>query len=510
MAEPVRTMDHYLSITRRRSVWMVLTTLWIGVGTHSYGAVASLSTNSPPAISSKPDSTPKLQVRVDPRVELVSLLFRLGGNPEYNRAQVKAYAADAEKQFGQFRKHPAVELARELRKSQGVSYDACMGLAILLTGVSAPALKVPLDPWPDFLDQRWTAQSASNFVAAIGQFVKDTHFSEFIEGHRDLYRLTETRMQALMDKEGHLEWFYPFFGEQAGAKFTLVLGMLNGGNCYGPHWRDSSGKEELFCILGVWATDQAGEPVFGQDVLKTVVHEFCHSYANPIIDRHQSELQVAGEKLFEPVADQMRSHAYGNPQTMLRESLVRVSVVQYLRRYDGPRAADREIGEQKKAGFMWMQDLSDLLGEYEAERDHYPTLESFSPRLVAFFGQYATTFAQEQAAMEAKRPKVVTMVPANGAASVDSGLKAIQVVFDRPMRDKSWSMCGSGPHYPETVGKPHYDEQRKTWTVEVELKPDWDYEFWLNAGQYQSFQSDEGVPLKSVAVKFRTGPKASP
>ena len=157
-----------------------------------------------------------------------------------------------------------------------------------------------------------------------------------------------------------------------------------------------------------------------------------------------------------------------------------------------------------------MQDLSDLLGQYEVERGPYPTLESFSPRLVAFFGQYASTFAREQAAMEAKRPKVVTLVPANGATNVDAGLKVIQVVFDRPMRDKSWAMCGSGPHYPETLGKPHYDEQRKTWTVAVKLKPDWDYEFRLNAGQYQSFQSEEGVALKSVAVTFRTGPQVSP
>jgi hypothetical protein len=69
-------------------------------------------------------------------------------------------------------------------------------------------------------------------------------------------------------------------------------------------------------------------------------------------------------------------------------------------------------------------------------------------------------------------------------------------------------MCGSGPHYPETVGKPHYDAKRTIWSVQVKLKPDWDYEFWLNAGQYQSFQSEEGVPLKSVPVKFRTAPAA--
>jgi hypothetical protein len=96
------------------------------------------------------------------------------------------------------------------------------------------------------------------------------------------------------------------------------------------------------------------------------------------------------------------------------------------------------------------------------------------------------------------------MVPANNATNVEPGLKVIEVVFDRPMTDGSWSMCGGGPNFPEIVGRPHYDAQRTTWTVSVKLKPDWEYEVSLNAGQYQSFQSQEGIPLKPVGVTFKT------
>lgn len=191
-------------------------------------------------------------MRVDPRVELMSLIFRLAGNPEYNQARVESYVADVEEHFGKFREHAAVKLARSLREKQGVSYDACMGLAILINGVSHAELRVSLNPWPDYLDRRWTADSALNFVAAAGQFVRDTHFEEFLQAHRALYQLSESRMQALMDKEGHLEWFGQFFGERPQAQFTLVLGMLNGGGCYGPHWRDRWGKKSYsaFWVCG--------------------------------------------------------------------------------------------------------------------------------------------------------------------------------------------------------------------------------------------------------------------
>ena len=186
-----------------------------------------------------------------------------------------------------------------------------------------------------------------------------------------------------------MDWFDRFFGARPQARFTVALGLVNGGCCYGPHCRTGDGKEELFCILGVWQTDKEGMPEFTRDMLKTVVHEFCHSYANPVIDRHEAELKAAGEKMFPHVAAAMRRQAYDNWKTMFYESLVRASTLRYVRQYDGAMAAWLATQEEKARGFPWIEDLSALLGEYEAHRDRYPTLESFSPRLVAFFNEYA-------------------------------------------------------------------------------------------------------------------------
>ncbi len=449
-------------------------------------------------------AAPSLRVVVDPRVELMSLIFRLAGNQEYNMARVKSYADDAEQQFGKLRNHAAVTLARELRSTHGVSYDAVMSMAVQLTDAERLQLKLPLQPWPEGLDQRWTAPDVSNFLAAARQFVKDSSFQEFIEQHRPLYQTTVARMQTFMDKEAHLEWFDAYFGPRSQAGFTVALGLLNGGGCYGPHFRAADGREELYCVLGVWQTDKQGLPEFTRDALGTVVHEFCHSYANPLIARHQAELEESGDALFEHVAERMRAQAYGSGHTLLCESLVRVSVIRYLRQYEGEEAARRAIQVEKRNGFLWMQEMSDLLGDYEAHREQYPTLEDFSPRLVAFFAESAKNLPKTLADLASKRPKVVSMIPANGAQDVDPGLTAIQVVFDRPMADKSWSLVGGGPHCPEAGKGAHYDAQRKTWTVPVTLRPDWSYEFMLNSETYDAFRSEEGVPLEPVSVTFKT------
>lgn len=371
---------------------LIILALCVGIAPSFVQAAPAGATQA--AAPMKSDGSGALpRIHVDPRVELLSLIFRLAGNSEYNQARVQSYAEDAERQFGRFRDHPVVALAAKLRNTQGVSYDACMGMAVHLTDAGDLRFRTPLVPWPESLDRRWTVQSGNDFLAAARQFVKDTGFNDFMAKHRALYQTTESRITALLDQQAHLEWFRDFFGEKPNAAFTVIPGMLNGGCCYGAHFRAAGGREELFCLLGVWQTDARGLPEFTRGMVGTVVHEFGHAYANPLIDRHWRELRAPARILYQPVAQKMRSQAYGEPATMLRESLVRACGVRYARRYEGTTAASEAIRLEKSRGFLWIQELSDLLGDYEAHRDRYPTLEALAPRLVAFFHDYAQGFA---------------------------------------------------------------------------------------------------------------------
>jgi beta-lactamase regulating signal transducer with metallopeptidase domain len=105
-------------------------------------------------------------------------------------------------------------------------------------------------------------------------------------------------------------------------------------------------------------------------------------------------------------------------------------------------------------------------------------------------------------------PKAVSIVPTNGATSVDPGLTEIKVVFDRPMLDQSWSFVSreeNDPHTPQINGQIHYDATRTTWTAPVKLKPNWKYEFGLNDPEFRNFKSETGVSLQPIWVTFRTG-----
>ena len=58
---------------------------------------------------------PQIAVRVDPRIELLSIVFRLAGNPEYSQGRVPVYTKAVEAWFGPHKEHEVVKQAKRLR-----------------------------------------------------------------------------------------------------------------------------------------------------------------------------------------------------------------------------------------------------------------------------------------------------------------------------------------------------------------------------------------------------------
>jgi hypothetical protein len=391
-----------------------------------------------------------------------------------------------------------VKIAAGMRRSNGVSYDAVAGMAVHLTDVKSLKLSVPFDPWPAALDKRWaTKRDVEKFLSALRRFRDETKFEAFFAKQAPLYDLAVKRMRAVLAGDAGFEWFERFFGARPTARFSLVLGMLNGGQCYGPRVVTVDGTEELYCVLGVWQTDADGKPEFTRDMLGIVAHEFCHSFVNPLLNLHGYTLAAAGKRIFPAVREAMVRQAYVDWPTMMKESLVRACVVRYILATRGPAAAKSEAEDQVKLSFAWVPKLAALLGEYEKDRKKYRNLAAFLPKIVEFFDAWAAGMPDP--------PKVVSMVPANGASGIDPAVTEIRVTFDRPMDTTGYSFVGGGPTFPTTTGRASWTPDGKTVVLPVKLTPNHRYEFWLNSGRFQAFRSREGVVLPSVHVTFGTG-----
>ncbi|MFC1744421.1 DUF4932 domain-containing protein [Candidatus Riflebacteria bacterium] len=462
----------------------------------------------------EPSSGP--DISVDPRIELISIIFRLAGNPEYNRGRIPSYNDDVDRYFNKFRSHPVVEIARKLRRKRGVSYDAPMSLAVHLTDAYSLRERVSFEPRPvSFNDKRWQIKEAREFIKAARSFVVDSNFLTFIEKHNKLYRLAEMRLQEVLKKHEVLSWFSNYFGKQRGKKFSIFIALVNGGSCYGPNFLLSKNDEELFCVLGAWLKDKEGMPAFDSSFISTIVHEFCHSFVNPLVEKNMYALQKAGEKILPQVAKQMRAQAYAGWDTVMKESLVRACVARFMHMKYGKEKGDKQIDAEQKNGFFWVRGLVKLLQKYEMERNKNPGLNNFFPQITKFINSYANNVteniklvkkeweAQFQALKE-KAPRILRLKPENRSLKVNPNIDAIIVTFDRPMRNGSWSVVGGGPNFPEINDNIFYNSRRTILTIPVKLKPNWNYRFYLNSQKYLGFKDEHGNPLIPVEVNFKT------
>jgi hypothetical protein len=452
-----------------------------------------------------------LHVAVDPRVELMSIIFRLAGNPEYNQGKLTAYLQDIDQQFGPLRDHAAIKSAQRLREKYGVSYDAVMSLAVHVTDAFELQERVPFDAADISLEKRWTPVEAREFLRELRDFVQQSDFRSFIVQHQPLYATTSLRLQKMLDEHADMKWFEQFFGARPAATFNVIPGLVNGGQCYGPSVRLADGREELFAILGVWETDDAGQPQFDEKILPTFVHEFCHSFVNHVVNSHAEELKGAGEIMYPLVKTQMQRQAYGDWRTMFNESVVRAAVIRYIMQHD-PGSAPNYVAVEQMHGFAWMPELVKLFDQYEADRKTYPDLQSFMPRIVAFFNELAPHFEADVRKAQQERaertPHIVSVSPPVDSADVDPKLEFIIITFDKPMQTRSYSvMLGpKGRDELPRVLQSIFDATGYVFRMQVRLEPNHHYEFSLNADDGGAFKSIDGVPLDKTVIRFDTGP----
>lgn len=466
----------------------------------------------------------RIRVVIDPRIELLTIVFRLAGNVEYSHAEVASYAKDVDAHFGRFKDHPAIVRARELNKTRGISFGDPMILALNVTAPPELAERVPLDPFPGS-SSRWTPPEARAFLADLRAFARDADVAGFLAAHDRLYGASTQRLEAMVGQAGVFEWIERFFGRRDDRRFVVATSLLMGSGSFGglrvPVVPPKAGHppanapraEEYWVVLGAAHADPEGMPIFPANQALTLAHEFSHSFVSPLVKAHLPQLLPSAEKIFPPVENEMQRQAYGPGETIIHESLVRACTVRYAWDHGGAEAGRREAAMERERGFLAVDRLADLLAQYANDRARYRELEDFAPRIVAFFEEYSRLAAQEAAAIREERrakseavnaPKVELLVPPNGAENVEaSAVKAITITFDRPMRHMAVVMV-PGLAFPKATGRPTYDATSRVLTIPCELEPDTAYGLQLNSEKNMVMTDTQGNFLAPVLWRFRT------
>lgn len=448
-------------------------------------------------------ATPPLEAPViDQRVELLSIVFRLAECDEYASQKNTWYVKEIENHFHPYKNHELIRYVKKIR-NRGIGFDAVMQMAIHIG--NAPSFEQLL-PFSETVPEiRWGKSRAEKFRKLLKQFYTDAQCEKFFREQRAYYQQVVEQFMPVYDSLD-INWYTQFYGKEPEEKFRIILAPGNGGNNYGPLLDFGNGNKEIYAIMGVWEFGDDQLPRFTfNDFFPILLHEFNHSFVNPMLSAVKTELESSCSTLFTQMEVEMRNQAYGDWEVMFNESVVRAAVVQYMMDHQfTPEVIEEELSENYFKGFIWIYELVEQLNRYSANRNTYPTLEGFLSEIGNSLTIYVENLSAHVTKYNANRPIITSITEfSNGAVDVDAQITTITINFDQEMLGYGYSINYGEKGkkcYPE-IKEINYSPDKRSVILSVNLQAKHDYQLVLLG---KGFRSKRKVPIAPYEINFKT------
>ena len=452
------------------------------------------------------------QPKIDERAELLGIVFRLAGVQNFQSDTYKEYSEAINQHFASFKDHPVIHTVRSSLPRHPFTMSEVVLLSIENGRVLFPDEHT--ERASEHTRSRWALMGVPEFVKQLDDFYVESRFHEFYTVQREIYQQAEEKIKAINDKIDY-SWFERFYGSANLEHFYIIPNLSLDKMAYGAFRPLKGGGEEFFAILS--AIDP--NAVYAEENVATaILHEFNHSFCNPLVKKHLNALKPAAERILSCLDEETTvKKFYPTSTAMLCEYMVRAGVIRYFLEAGQMGVANSQIISAKGIGFIWMEELVEWLGYYENERDKYPTLNDFMPEMAKrqnalvteeYIAELKKQKENRLKILDEDRPQISVTNPPNGVKDVDPSITAISVSFDRPMMSSmSWSSQDGGKTLPEWSNAeilPIWSEDKQTCTAQVILKPGRTYNIWLNTERFERFRCTDGVPLKPVLYTFTT------
>ena len=316
----------------------------------------------------------KLNITVDPRMELLSAVQVISDYPTINRKA--SYSTELMQFFGRNNSHEACQLTGQLATDYDFASDAPADFILRLSQV--PELKI-VHPFSDRMIERANGKSnLEKYSAALHRFAIENNFAEFWNNKKQYYqKMVEYTANDLTDFDpvGKLESYY----NESKNSYTVILSPSFSGG-YGLRVPALNGGLDIYGCLNV-SEMKDGVPYFSKLGLSHFVwHEFSHSFINPLTDKYKARIE-ATSKLFTPLETEMSYNKWWN---CVNEHVIRAIYIRLISAYENEDAAKMQLENEKSLHFAYIEPLVEKLKQFEKERqaknitfsEYYPILLS--------------------------------------------------------------------------------------------------------------------------------------
>jgi hypothetical protein len=331
-------------------------------------------------------SVPKdihIPVTIDKRFELIGVMCYLSGYQEYSEFSFDSYKSAVDDYFKVFRNHEALEYLIYLKKEYKIAYDAPIAFAAYLSDSITPAL--PFKELHNGFDSRWNEETYNRFAVLINKFFVDTKFDVFFQSQKEQYKTQLESIEKKVNSSINFNWFNSFFGTPSDVRFKLSI-LLIGSGGYGPSTIIDNSKTAytLLClrpnILGKLSINNEG--------LNIIIHEFCHTYCNPVVYENLNMLEPTGIRIYEDFKSHKHQKSYQSWLTVQYETFVRASVLCYLDKNENVFRSRNQIDIDKHQGFYWTNQLSKSFTVLNKETTMYKSKEKYIQQSIKVYNDY--------------------------------------------------------------------------------------------------------------------------
>lgn len=310
---------------------------------------------------------------IDPRIELISAAFRLAGAPEFNAPPTSSYLAALDRLLAPLATHPIAGTIRELRRDNGIAYDAPISFAVNLD----------LATWTArgrFLDRRWKGAALDAFAQELRDFAARSRFFSFLEARAA--DAAEVALRVARALEGHdvVGWVTRCYGHPPAPTVVFVPALGIRPMSYQVRGAGAHG-EISYQVISPCAS--------GLEMAAVAAHELGHALVNPAVERHAPRFARSAAQVFAQVREDLARCGYQSWRQLVCESWVRAGAILFVFDEFGSQAAHALAREDADLGMPWTLDLAARL-----RGSGRRTLDAQAPIVAGVLDDYARTYCQ--------------------------------------------------------------------------------------------------------------------
>jgi hypothetical protein len=351
-----------------------------------------------------PNSSSKLAITYQVNLETTALIFNLseagnfqfGNNPEPRSMLARALT----ERFSDFRDHEAVQMVNYLVNEDFVDlYDILLSLYSTDLPEFMQYAKYPSIYYEnDSLTPEEVQAVFDEFNRLVRTFYEDAGLESFFaqEG-KPLYDKLMSEVNSIAPDDRYVELMEDYYGIQRGS-YTIVVSACSFNGIGRSKTILTDDAINIYQFVASNPADESDQIDLNdlesftigytdQDYFREIaIHELGHSFFHEVLREDPDIIQNldALEYLFtDSLETAMNAQGYTDWRMCFEEHLVRLGEVKIAELLGKDEFATTYLEECiSKRGFIYMNILSNILGEYEENRARYPTIADFMPTLL--------------------------------------------------------------------------------------------------------------------------------